>query len=127
CDKFALTEMLVSGLAEKARQISAVPICTLVRLTSDHGRPAPFTPVTLMPAELAPVETNANSNVFLLVVENAGEVILLLLLLLSFETTVLIDSCAVELKLIAVRFAPATVTDWLAGVKTKPARPGVTV
>ena len=40
-DNVAVTTELVRGLAAKARQISAVPGCVLVRFTKDQVNPAP--------------------------------------------------------------------------------------
>ena len=47
CASVAVTETFVSFAAAKARQISAVPSCTFVRLTSCHVNPPPAIPVTV--------------------------------------------------------------------------------
>jgi hypothetical protein len=70
-EKFAVTETLLSGLGEKARQISEVPICVLVRTTSVHVKFAPVMLVTVMFVPLASVATNAKSNSLPDAVENA--------------------------------------------------------
>jgi len=55
-----------------ARQISAVPNCPLVRRTSAQVRPAPATPVTVIPADRPSVAMKASSNSLLEPVLNAG-------------------------------------------------------
>jgi hypothetical protein len=40
-DSVAVTETLLKGTDAKARQISAVPLCTLVLTTSTQAKPAP--------------------------------------------------------------------------------------
>ena len=76
CDKLAFTETLLRVVGAKARQISAVPNCALVRLTNDQVRLAPVTPVTVTPEEVASDATNASSNSLALDVEKVGEVML---------------------------------------------------
>ena len=53
CEIVAVTDTPPSGAAANARQISAVPLCTLVRTTSCHVRPPPVRLVTVV---LAPLE-----------------------------------------------------------------------
>ena len=53
CERVAVTEIFVSGAMAKARQISAVPSCTFVRLTSCHVNPPPATPVTVIGVPVA--------------------------------------------------------------------------
>jgi hypothetical protein len=48
CERVAVTVTLVNGEAAKARQISAVPLCTFVRSTNTQFRPAPLMPVTVV-------------------------------------------------------------------------------
>jgi hypothetical protein len=48
CESVAVTDTLLSTDGEKARQISAVPFCVLVRTTSCHVSPAPETALTLV-------------------------------------------------------------------------------
>ena len=43
CDSVTVTVTLLSGAAANARQISAVPLCTLVRTTRTQVSPAPET------------------------------------------------------------------------------------
>jgi hypothetical protein len=87
CDSVAFTLTLDRVAEAKARQISAVPRCVLVRQTSAQVWLAPVTPVTVMPDELAPVDTNASSNSLVAVVENEGDVMLVLELELSVDLT----------------------------------------
>jgi hypothetical protein len=94
CDRVALTVTAESEAEAKARQISAVPIWPFVRLTSAQVTPAPLTPVTLMPEELASVETNASSSSFPDFVENEGEVMLVLWLERSVEVIVSVARAA---------------------------------
>jgi hypothetical protein len=46
CDRVAFTVALVKGDVANARQISAVPLCALLRTTNDHVSPPPLMPVT---------------------------------------------------------------------------------
>jgi hypothetical protein len=73
CDSVAVTVAAEITPGAKARQISDVPSCEFVRLTSAQLIPAPFTPVTVIPDELASVAINASSNSFPAVVENAAD------------------------------------------------------
>lgn len=86
CDKFALTLTCESTVGANARQISAVPICALARCTNTQVRPAPVTLVTVTPADVASADTKASNNSLGEVVENAGEVMLVLDFDLSVET-----------------------------------------
>jgi hypothetical protein len=47
-ESVAVTDTLLSAAGAKARQISDVPLCTLVRSTSAHVSPAPLTLVTVV-------------------------------------------------------------------------------
>jgi hypothetical protein len=89
----AFTVTLDSFFGAKARQISAVPSCTFVRRTKTHVSPAPLTPVTVTLADLASVAMNASSNSFAEVVENDGDVMLVLELDESVDTLI---SVAIE-------------------------------
>jgi hypothetical protein len=82
----AVTDTPLRVVGEKARQISAVPNCELVRITRAHVRPAPLTPVTVMFAVVASVATKAKSNSLGLVVEKVGDAIVVALELRSVET-----------------------------------------
>jgi len=69
----AVTVAFVRAPAENARQISAVPLCPLARLTSVHVSPPPDTPLTVVvDVEEPSVATNARSNSFGAAVEKAG-------------------------------------------------------
>jgi hypothetical protein len=94
CDKFAVTLTLERVPGAKARQISAVPSCALVRLTKAQVRPAPVTLVTVMPLDVPSLEINASSNSLPALVENDGEVMLAAELDLSVD---LIWSMAIAL------------------------------
>jgi len=48
CESVAVTVTFVSVAGAKALQISAVPLCTFVRLTSARVKPPPATPVTVV-------------------------------------------------------------------------------
>jgi hypothetical protein len=73
CESVAVTDTALSGVVAKARQISAVPLCTFVLTTSFQVRPAPDTLVTLvLGAETLSVETKASSNSLADFVENAA-------------------------------------------------------
>lgn len=82
----AVTDALLKVVDENARQISAVPSCVFVRLTKVQVRLAPVTPVTVMLAAGASVETKANNNSLALVVENVGDTIVVALELRSVDT-----------------------------------------
>src|SRR5690349_17683346 len=65
---------LTSGAGANARQISDVPLCALLRTTSDHARPAPATLVTVAVVPLAAsVATNASSSSLPNAVEKDGD------------------------------------------------------
>jgi len=115
-ERVAVTEALVRTAGAKARQISAVPSCVLVRLTSDQVRLPPVTPVTVMPAVMASAEMNASSNSFAAAVVKVGDAMVVADELRSVETFWSIANCAVEVKF-AVALAPFTVTAVVAGVK----------
>jgi len=84
--RVAVTDTLLNVVDENARQISAVPSWVLVRLTRVQVRLAPVTPVTVMLAAVASVETKANNNSFVFVVEKIGDTIVVALELRSVET-----------------------------------------
>src|SRR5262245_48132751 len=72
CARVAMTVTALNGEAANARQISDVPFCVFVRLTSTQVRPAPLTPVTVVFGPLVQsVEINANNSSLPAVVENA--------------------------------------------------------
>ena len=48
CESVAVAVTLLRGVAAKVRQISEVPLWPLVRTTSDHVRPPPEMPVTVV-------------------------------------------------------------------------------
>jgi len=48
CESVAVTRTLLSPDTANARQISLVPLCTLVLTTKDQVRPPPETPVTVV-------------------------------------------------------------------------------
>jgi len=116
-ESVAVTEALVRTAGAKARQISAVPSCVLVRLTSDQVRLPPVTPVTVMPEVLASDEMNASSSSFVVAVVKVGDAMVVAAELRSVEAVLSITNCAVEVKFTAVTLAPFTVTALLAGVK----------
>ena len=74
CERVAVIATLLRGAVAKARQISAVPFCTLVLTTNVHVRPAPeiLATVVFVP-DLKSVATKANSNSFPETVENGGD------------------------------------------------------
>ena len=72
CDRLAVTVTLARREGANARQISAVPNWPLLRRTSVQLRPAPETPVTVIPAVRPSVATKASSNSLPEVVLNAG-------------------------------------------------------
>src|ERR1700690_400170 len=72
----AVTETLLKATGEKARQISAVPLCASVRATRTQVNPPPetlFTDVLVCPF-LEPAAIKASINSLPAAVENAGEV-----------------------------------------------------
>ena len=74
CERVAVIATLFRGVAAKARQISAVPLCALVLTTNVHVRPAPETLFTVVfVPDLKSVVTNASSNSFPETVEIAGD------------------------------------------------------
>jgi hypothetical protein len=87
-DSVAVTETFDNGAGANARQISDVPRWASVRTTSTHVKPPPLTVVTdasTPPARA--VATNASNNSFAAVVENVGEVAIVLLVV-TFRDTV---------------------------------------
>jgi hypothetical protein len=77
CDRVAVTVAEEITPGANARQISVVPSCEFVRLTSAQLTPAPLTPVTVIPDEFASVAINASNNSLPDLVENPAEVMLL--------------------------------------------------
>jgi hypothetical protein len=77
CDRVAVTVAEEINPGANARQISEVPSCEFVRLTSAQLTPAPLTPVTVIPDEFASVAINASNNSLPDLVENPAEVMLL--------------------------------------------------
>jgi hypothetical protein len=70
CDRLAVTVVPLSGSAEKALHISAVPICEFARWTSCQIRPPPLTDVTVAFGDpVLSVLTKANNNSFAVAVE----------------------------------------------------------
>ena len=131
CDNVAVTATLVRVAGAKARQISAVPLCALVRLTRVQVRPAPVTLVTVMVDALPSVATNASSSSFALVVEKAGEARVVDFVLRFVETVLSIAGPVAllddEVKFTMDTFRLFKVTFWLVGLKVKPDLLGVTV
>lgn len=79
CERWAVTLIPVSGEGAKARQISAVPSCTLLRCTRVQVSPPPETPFTTTLEEMEyrpPLATKASSNSFDFVVEKVAVVTL---------------------------------------------------
>ena len=109
CDSLAVTDTFETVVAANARQISAVPRCVLVRLTSDQLRLPPLTLLTVTLEVDPSVETNASSSSFALVVVKVGEVMLLPDVWLV-ETVWSSANGAVEAKFTPVTLAPLTVT-----------------
>ncbi len=73
CEKVAVTVTLVRAAVAKARQISDVPGCVLVRCTRTQVRPPPATPVTVVVAAVPlPEDTKASSSSLAAEVENAA-------------------------------------------------------
>ena len=87
-ERVAVTFTVDNFVRANARQISAVPSCTLVRCTSSQVSPPPLTPVTLVCGVLfaASEEMKARSSSLLVVLEKAAVEIVVLGLELSFET-----------------------------------------
>ena len=74
----AVTVTLVRGDVANARQISAVPFCTFVRLTNTQVNPAPVTPDTVaFVFDLESVAMNATSNSCPEAVERVAETVVL--------------------------------------------------
>jgi hypothetical protein len=129
-DNVAVTVTLVKRAAAKARQISEVPLCTLVLLTRTHVKPAPATPVTVVFApDKASVPTKASNNSFVEAVEKLGLTTVVAGADRSVNTfaSMEIPVTAVAVKFTPVTFAPLTVTALLIGVNVKPVFDGVTV
>ena len=81
CDSVAVAVTPLNVDGANARQISAVPRCTLARWTSCQVNPPPAIPVTVVAAELIlSADTNASSSSSPCVVENAGLAIVVALL-----------------------------------------------
>ena len=117
CDRVAVTATPLRGATAKARHISDVPLCPLARTTSDHVRPPPETPFTVVfvPPRKS-VAMNASSSSLAEAVENAGDTTVALELPLSFETltsSVIADVCDEPPKLMPDTLAAFKVTDWL--------------
>src|SRR5258708_23094703 len=73
CEKVAVIVTLVRAAVAKARQISAVPSCVLVRCTRTHVRLPPATPVTVVVVAVPlPEDTKASSSSLEEEVENAA-------------------------------------------------------
>lgn len=70
-----MTETLLNGAGENARQISAVALVSFALATRAQVRPPPVTLVTVVGDEAPPAETNASSNSFDDAVEKVGEAI----------------------------------------------------
>jgi hypothetical protein len=78
-ERVAVTETLVSGVDEKARQISVVPGCPLARTTRTHVSPAPATEFTAVVPLVGPsVATNARNSSLPAPVEKVGVAIVVL-------------------------------------------------
>ena len=111
CETVAVTVTLLSVAGENARQISDVPLCALLRTTSDHERPAPATLVTAAVVPLAAsVATKASSSSFAEVVENDGDATDVEALVRSADvlTSIATAAAAVEaLKMLNVKTAAA--------------------
>ena len=114
-----------------ARQISAVPFCVFVRLTRTQVRPPPVTFVTVVAAALTlSAATSASSSSFVAVVENEGDTTVVAEFdrpSATFTSRAGIDAFAVAVKLTAVTFAPAIVTERFSGDMVAPPFVGVTV
>jgi hypothetical protein len=78
CDSVAFTLAFTSATPAKALQTSAVPNCALVRRTNAHVSPPPDTPLTMIPDDFASVEMKASNSSLADVVENEGELMLVL-------------------------------------------------
>src|SRR5262249_7291923 len=73
CESVAVTLTLVSTDGAKARQISDVPCCTLVRCTRTQVKPPPLILLTTgLAAVLRLVATNASNSSLAAVVEKAA-------------------------------------------------------
>jgi hypothetical protein len=86
-DRVAVTETFVNAPDANARQISAVPRCTLVLSTNAHVKLAPVTLLTtvFVPDAEASVAMKASSNSFPDEVENVAVVMLVDLVPLSLK------------------------------------------
>src|ERR1700730_3978777 len=132
-DRAAVTDTLVSEVDANARQISALPLCTLVRRTSVQVSPAPVTLFTTVfaPVAGASAEIKASSSSLADVVENVAVATVVALVELSLNTIASVASVfpvtGAEVKLTLATLAPLSVTGWLVGVKVNPVLVGVTV
>lgn len=113
-DRVAVTDTFVNTPDANARQISAVPRCTLVLSTSVHVKLAPFTLLTIVfvPVAEASVAMKANSNSFPDEVENAAVAMLVDLVGLSLKANASLTRVPPELTAgvtvkVAVRVVPA--------------------
>jgi hypothetical protein len=106
-DSVACTEIFVRGVGVNARQISAVPNCTFVRLTSVHVRLAPVTVVMVVfvPGKGASVAMKASSTSLLEVVENVAEVIKVALEELSLNASASRVSMLEPVPVVTIRVA----------------------
>ena len=124
---------LASAAAANARQISAVPLCTLVRVTSVQVRPAPVTlfTVVFVPVVGASAETKASSSSLAEVVENVAVAMVVALERVVFENNRIRGQRARSHhgggEIDIATLAPFTVTAWLVGVNVNPVLVGVTV
>src|ERR687888_390171 len=86
-DSVAATEALLNTVGAKARQISAVPACVLVRRTSAHVSPPPVTPETaVLVPELGPsAAMNASRSSFPAEVVKVGLAMLAALVLRALD------------------------------------------
>jgi len=73
-ESHARTVTAESLVGAKARHTSAVPSCAFVRRTSVQVRPAPVTPVTVIPGDVASEATNASNSSASDAVEKDGDV-----------------------------------------------------
>jgi hypothetical protein len=64
CEKVAVAMAFDNTVGANARQISAVPPCTLVRSARFHVNPPPVMPVTVMFGCTASLVTNASTSSF---------------------------------------------------------------
>jgi hypothetical protein len=115
CDSVAVIDALVSGVVANARQISEVPLCTLVLTTSTHVSPPPEMPVTAVFAPPAQSDAmKASSSSLPDAVDTPGTVTVLLADAASEER--LASTAIVAGGGVAPKLAPPIVT----GVPTAP-------